>query len=44
MSKSPTFWCDNCNAPHGGLYGDLCPDCYRKENPDEDVEDEDDDD
>ena len=36
--RSATFWCSNCGAPHGGLYDDLCPDCYSKENPDEDVE------
>ncbi|WP_334364372.1 RHS repeat-associated core domain-containing protein [Bradyrhizobium sp. AZCC 1578] len=27
--KSPTFWCQNvnCGAPHGGLFGPLCPSC-----------------
>jgi hypothetical protein len=32
------FQCTNCGAWYGGLYGDLCPGCYSKENPDEDVE------
>lgn len=28
--RSPTFWCTWCGAPHGGLRGDYCPDCYDK--------------
>jgi RHS repeat-associated protein len=31
--KSPTFWCVNCGGPHGGLNGKLCPDCYKKSQP-----------
>lgn len=27
--KGPTFWCA-CGAPHGGVYEDICPDCFRK--------------
>ena len=40
--RSPTFWCIRCGAPHGGLRGDLCPDCYHKDNPHEDLKYEDD--
>jgi RHS repeat-associated protein len=28
--KSPTQWCTWCGAPHGGLFGDYCPDCESK--------------
>lgn len=30
--KSSTFWCQSviCGAPHGGVYGALCTDCYNK--------------
>jgi RHS repeat-associated protein len=28
--KSPTFWCEECGAPHGGLNAPYCPDCYKK--------------
>jgi peptidoglycan hydrolase-like protein with peptidoglycan-binding domain len=27
--RSPTFWC-KCGAPHGGVFGDVCKDCYFK--------------
>jgi peptidoglycan hydrolase-like protein with peptidoglycan-binding domain len=27
--RGPTFWCV-CGAPHGGVFGDLCKDCYYK--------------
>lgn len=30
-AKSPTFWCKRCGAPNGGCFGDLCPDCYKKD-------------
>ena len=39
-----TYQCTNCGGWHGGVYGELCPECYGKENPDEDVEEDDDDD
>ena len=29
-SKGPTFRCEVCDAPHGGLYDSVCPDCYSK--------------
>jgi RHS repeat-associated protein len=32
--KSPTFRCIECNAPHGGVYGPLCPDCHVKSRKD----------
>lgn len=28
--RSPTYICPVCGAPHGGVYGDLCPDCTVK--------------
>lgn len=30
MVRSPTIWCPQCGAPHGGSKGDLCPDCASK--------------
>lgn len=29
-SKSPTYWCTVCGAPHGGSKGDMCPSCDAK--------------
>jgi RHS repeat-associated protein len=29
-SRGPTFRCEVCDAPHGGLYDSVCPDCYSK--------------
>ena len=29
-TKSLTFWCPKCGAPHGGSKGPLCPDCHKK--------------
>ncbi|MDE2385460.1 MAG: hypothetical protein KGO53_12660, partial [Alphaproteobacteria bacterium] len=28
--KTPTQWCIVCGAPHGGLTGPYCYDCYKK--------------
>ncbi|MFC3675439.1 peptidoglycan-binding protein [Ferrovibrio xuzhouensis] len=28
--RAPTFRCINCGAWHGGAYGLLCPDCWKK--------------
>ena len=30
-ARSPTIWCPQCGAPHGGSKGDLCPDCFVKQ-------------
>jgi RHS repeat-associated protein len=30
--KSPTLFCIRCKAPHGGLCGDICPNCKSKED------------
>jgi RHS repeat-associated protein len=33
--RSPRFWCTWCGGPHGGLFGNYCPDCYSKsQDPD----------
>jgi NMD protein affecting ribosome stability and mRNA decay len=29
--KSPVIRCPKCGAPHGGVCGKLCPDCYNKQ-------------
>ncbi len=29
-TRSPTFWCTKCGAPHGGSQGGYCPDCTKK--------------
>ena len=31
-AKSPIIRCPKCGAPHGGVFGKLCPDCATKEN------------
>jgi hypothetical protein len=28
--RSPTLRCTQCRGLHGGVYGNLCPDCYTK--------------
>ena len=28
--KPPRFQCKVCGAWHGGLYGNVCPDCHKK--------------
>lgn len=30
LVRSPTFICPICGAPHGGVFGDVCPDCTVK--------------
>jgi hypothetical protein len=31
VSESPTYWCKNCGAPHGGVYSaDYCHKCIEK--------------
>lgn len=32
-TKVPTYRCQECNAPHGGCYYPLCPDCHSKQCP-----------
>jgi RHS repeat-associated protein len=29
--RSRPSWCPNCGAPHGGVRGVLCPDCWTKD-------------
>jgi len=30
-ARSPIYRCIICGAPHGGVYGQICPDCHDKE-------------